>query len=71
MHYNLNYHDQKIRHSMVSVSISSGGDHSIHILLMRPNKVEIAVQWYRVSRVVLVGFSGHSNTIYDSIIYVK
>ena len=34
---------------------------------MRPNKVKTAVQWFRISRAVFAGFSGHDNSI-DNII---
>ena len=44
----------------------SGGDHGIHCWT-RPNKVETAVQWFRISRARLAGFSGHGNSIYNSL----
>ena len=33
---------------------------------MRPNKDETAVQWFRMSRTILPGFSGHGNSIYNN-----
>ena len=38
-------------------------------LLMRPNKVEAAVQCFRISRAAFAGFSGHGNSIYN--IYIE
>ena len=49
---------------VVAGSIFSGGDHCT--LLMGPNKFETAVQWFRMSHAVFVGFSGHSNSIYNT-----
>ena len=40
---------------------------SCYKLLMRPNKVETAVQWFRMSHAVFDGFSGHGNSIYNII----
>ena len=37
---------------------------SWYTLLIRPNKVETAVQWFRMSHAVRTGFSGHCNSIY-------
>ena len=36
-------------------------------MLMRTNKVEIAVQLFRISHTVLAGFSGHDNSIHNII----
>ena len=33
---------------------------------MRPNKIETAVQSFRMSRAMLAGFSDHGNSIYNS-----
>ena len=35
--------------------------------LMRPNKVETAVQWFRMLHAVLAVFSGHDNVIYNMV----
>ena len=54
-------------HSVVIGSISSGENHGICTLLMKPNNVETTVQWFRMSREVLAEFSGHFNSIYNII----
>ena len=40
-------------------------ERSRYILLMRPNKVETIVKWFRILYAVLVGFSGHGNSVYN------
>ena len=43
-----------------------------YTLLMRPNKVETAVEWFSMSHEVLAGFFGHGNSIYIYIyIYIQ
>ena len=43
----------------------------LYTLLMRPNKVKTAVQLFHMLHVVLAGFSGHGNSIYNIIPLLK
>ena len=44
---------------------------SRYSLLMKPNKVETAVQWFRMSRAEFARFSGHGNSNYNIIPLLK
>ena len=44
---------------------------SRYTLLMRPNKIEAAVQWFRMSGAAFAGVSGHGYSIYNIIPQVK
>ena len=46
-------------------------ERSWYTLLMKPNMVETAVQWFRMSRAIFAGFSGHGNSIYKTIPLLK
>ena len=57
-------------HPVVVGLISSGGDHGI-TLLMKPNKVESAIQYFSMSRASVRRTFGHGNSIHNIIPLLK
>ena len=51
--------------------VQSPGGRSWYTLLMRPNKIETVVRWFRKSHTVLAGFSGNGYSIYNIIPLLK
>ena len=61
----------EFRLRILSSLVRSPVGRSRYTLLMRPNKIEIDVHWFRMSCAVFVGFSCHGKSIYNKIHLLK